>query len=115
MAEILGTELMDNKTSSLSQCCFANVKLPLVFKKRDENSYFNEEALDPEDIGLVQKWLNAKAAKEFDTYLQIAFHYGNMWVRLSAQTYLELRDFEWVGVRLKELCARAQKGHFKHS
>ena len=29
MAEILGTEVMDNKTRTLSRCCFVDVRLPL--------------------------------------------------------------------------------------
>jgi hypothetical protein len=36
-----------------------------------------------------------------------------MWVRLSGQIYLEVRDFEWVGERLKELCGRVKKGEFR--
>lgn len=31
MAEILDTEVMDNKTSTLSLCCFAMVRLPVQF------------------------------------------------------------------------------------
>jgi hypothetical protein len=52
---------------------------------------------------------------EYDTYLQIAFHAGCMWVRLSGMIYLEVRDFEWVGERLKALCARVERGEFRDS
>jgi hypothetical protein len=63
-----------------------------------------------EEAGKIGKWLNVTAAKEFDTYLQIALVSGSLWVRLSGQIYLELGDFEWVGWRLRELCDRIQKG-----
>ena len=107
-AEILGTEVLDNRTGSLTQCCFANVRLPLEFKPPESTR--EGEGFDVEEAGKIGKWLNVTAAKEFDTYLQIAFVSGALWVRLSGQIYLELGDFEWVGLRLRELCDRIQKG-----
>jgi hypothetical protein len=108
VAEVLGTEVLDNRTGSLTQCCFANVRLPLEFKVLEGTR--EGEGLDVEEAGKIGKWLNVAAAKEFDTYLQIAFVSGALWVRLSGQIYLELGDFEWVGLRLRELCNRIQKG-----
>ncbi|RDW59675.1 hypothetical protein BP6252_12762 [Coleophoma cylindrospora] len=110
-AEILGTEVLENKAGTLRKCFFANVKLPLVFKAAGEQKQQGD--FDVEEAPAIQKWINATAFKEFDTYLQVAFVYGHVWVRLSAQTYLEVRDFEWVGYKLKELCARLQNGELK--
>jgi len=109
VASILGTDVMDNETSTMTQCCFSNVRLPLTFAIRGQSTN-NQGVFSPEEAGKIQKWLNATAVKDFDTYLQIAFHSGHMWVRLSGQIYLELRDFEWVGFRLQDLCERARKG-----
>lgn len=111
VAEILGTEVLENKSGTLRKCYFANVKLPLVFKTAEEEREQSEFAI--EEASAMQKWINATAFKEFDTYLQVAFLYGHMWVRLSGQIYLENRDFEWVGYRLKELCARLRDGELK--
>jgi len=108
VAEILGTDVMNNKTMSLSKCCFANVRLPLAFKLAGEVQ--GQRQFDLDDAPKLQLWLNIRAVKEFDTYLQIAFHSGAMWVRLSGQIYLELKDFEWVGFKLKELCNRLEQG-----
>lgn len=113
VADILGTEVMDNKSGSLSKCCFANVKLPLKFVDDDQEEMSDRQSLGIAEIGRVQKWLNLTAVKEFDTYLQIAFHSGYMWVRLSAQIYLEQSDFEWLAPRLKGLCSRVRKGDFR--
>ncbi|RDW65392.1 hypothetical protein BP5796_10084 [Coleophoma crateriformis] len=110
-AEILGTEVLENKAGTLRKCFFANVKLPLVFKAAGEEKQQGD--FDVEEAPAIQKWINATAFKEFDTYLQVAFVYGHIWVRLSAQTYLEVRDFEWVGYRLKELCARLRNGELR--
>jgi selenocysteine lyase/cysteine desulfurase len=108
VAEILGTWVMDNENGSMSQCAFANVALPLKFGEKDEGG--GKRFFRVEEAQKVQKWLNATAVKDFDTYLQIALHAGVMWVRLSAQVYLELKDFEWVGWRLKGLCERIESG-----
>ncbi|KUJ09207.1 PLP-dependent transferase [Mollisia scopiformis] len=102
VAKILGTHVMDTKSGTMSQCCFANVALPLAF---GEGKKFGTD-----EAPRIQKWLNGTAVREFDTYLQIALHGGIMWVRLSAQIYLEGKDFEWVGYRLKELCVRIEGG-----
>jgi len=106
-AEILGTDTMNNKTESLTKCCFTNVRLPLIFKRNDHTQ---QGGFDVDDAPKIQRWLNATVMKEFDTYLQIDFHSGFMWVRLSGQIYLELKDFEWVGFRLKDLCERLSSG-----
>lgn len=110
VAEILGTHVMDNKTKTMSQCCFANVALPLAFGRESHEKKEEQRSFSEVEAPGIQKWLNATGVREFDTYLQIALHSGYMWVRLSAQIYLEMKDFEWVGWRLKELCARIESG-----
>jgi hypothetical protein len=109
-AEVLGTEVMgaDFVGSEMTKCCFAMVRLPLNF-----TSNGSEKGFKPKDAGNIGKWINITAVKEFDTYLQIAYHAGSMWVRLSGQIYLEVADFEWVGYKLKELCRRAEKGEVR--
>ena len=102
---------MNNKTKSMSQCCFANVAFPFSFKKDGELQQAG--AFDLSEVSIIARWINSTAVKEFDTYLQLAFHAGKMWVRLSGQIYLELKDFEWVGHRLKELSERVARGEFK--
>ncbi|KAL3419105.1 hypothetical protein PVAG01_09327 [Phlyctema vagabunda] len=84
VAQILKTSVMDNRSGSLRNCCFANIELPLVFKPEGEELQKGEFSVA--EAALMQKWLNATAVKEFDTYLQIAFMYGTMWVRLSGQS-----------------------------
>lgn len=107
VADILGTFTIDSREYGLSDCCFTNVLLPLKFPS---TATLEEPDFTREEADAVQKWLNATALKEFDTYLQIGLHGGAMWVRLSAQIYLEVDDFEWVGWRLKNLCKRARAG-----
>jgi hypothetical protein len=108
VSKILGTHSMDTSTRSMTNCCFTTVLLPLKFKQNGSKLAPGE--LSEEESGKIQQWLQRTAVKEFDTYLQIGFYGGQMWVRLSGQIYLELKNFEWVGFKLKALCARAQAG-----
>ena len=94
----------------MKECCFVNVRLPLNFEIGEQEE---GEAFKAEDAGKIGKWINMTAVKELDTYLQIAFHANAMWVRLSGQIYLETRDFEWIGERLKDLCSRVEKGELR--
>lgn len=108
VAEILGTETLANKSGSITKCCFTNVRLPLVFKADGEPIEKGEFSIhDAPKIGVS---INAVAFKEFDTYLQIGWHAGILWVRLSGQIYLEVGDFEWVGFKLEDLCRRIRDG-----
>ncbi|TVY55757.1 Hercynylcysteine sulfoxide lyase [Lachnellula cervina] len=111
VAEILGTSTMNNTTKTLTNCCFSNIELPLTFKRDGGQKQQGEFEIDM--APKIKKWLNATAVKEFDTYLQIDFHAGIMWVRLSGQIYLEVKDFEWVGFKLKALCERLTSGEIK--
>jgi hypothetical protein len=43
-------------------------------------------------------------------FAPVTLHNGNLLVRLSAQVYLSLQDFEVVGTALAQICARAQAG-----
>jgi selenocysteine lyase/cysteine desulfurase len=113
VAEILETEVMGNGGKSFNECCFANIKLPLTLKGIAKTSNTGPATSVPEDVSRLKKWLNLTAFKEFDTYLQIDSHAGFLWVRLSAQIYLELANFEWVGWKLKELCRRAEGGEYR--
>lgn len=107
VAEILGTEVMDNKSGSMSKCCFTNVRLPLDFKRDGEAQSQNHPSV-PVILAAIE-WFKYNGVKGFDTYLQVGFHSGAMWVRFSGQIYLSFKDFEWVGFKLKELCDRWNK------
>ncbi len=106
MADILGTHVMNNKTSTLSEYCFANVRLPLKFKNDGEEK---EIGFMMKDVRKVQKWLRVTSFEESNTYPQISPYGGSIWVRLSGQIYVGLEDIELAGYKLKELCERLNK------
>jgi hypothetical protein len=105
-AEILGTEVLENKEGTLGNCCFSNVKLPLKIEEV-ANVAKNEAFGIP-----VAQFISALLVKEYDTFMALIFYGNAWWVRLSAQAYLEMADYEWAAGILKEVCGRVLKGEF---
>ncbi|OTB03835.1 hypothetical protein M426DRAFT_321332 [Hypoxylon sp. CI-4A] len=93
-AEILGTEILDNKSGTATKCGAINVALPL----------------DPEEASRASDWILDRLMYDYKTFLPIFFHGGRPWVRISAQVFLEIEDFEWAGRVLLELCERVKRG-----
>lgn len=67
--------------------------------------------MTPNDAGFaVRDWMNRVMVDEYGTFLQTFWYDGKWWVRLSAQVYLDMRDFEWAAETLKTVCKRVEKG-----
>lgn len=82
VAKILGTQVLENKTETLTECALVNVKLPLVV---------GEQGLESEEVAKVASWMFQTSISEYKTFMPISHGSdGQMWVRLSAQVYLDL-------------------------
>ena len=101
IAEILGTEIMENGEKSLARCALTNVKLPLVIGE-----------IAQEDTIRVAIWMTEMLAKTHDVYLPAFIHADAFWIRLSGQIYLELEDCIKGGRILRELCEHAREGEY---
>ena len=129
MAEIFGTEVMDNKTRTLSRCCFVNVCLPLSITQEIASydnfvgSEYRQEVVNSQLDGFgyvraadapdVAKWMTEKSVKDYETMIPVKFYTRKFWCRISGQICLELDDFELTAHRLMEMCDRVLKGEFK--
>lgn len=107
LAKILGTEVMQNSQGTLGQCCFTNVRLPLLFHTESQDGLADAEGPD------VVKWIMDRVLCEFNTWIPGKFYAGAIWMRLSAQTYLEINDFEWAAGVLQGLCDRVAQGEWR--
>lgn len=105
IAEILGTEIMENGEKSLARCALTNVKLPLVIGDGPG------EILQKDTIR-VAIWMTEMLAKTHDVYLPAFIHADAFWVRLSGQIYLELEDCIRGARILRDLCERARGGEY---
>ena len=105
VSSILQTETLDNEEATLSNCGFANVRLPLSVVDLTRNDSAKSEQ--------ISHWIMKTMILEHQTAVFVTFYGGSWWARLSAQVYLTLRDFERVGRLLKESCESVSRGEWQ--
>ncbi|KAI1383749.1 PLP-dependent transferase [Hypoxylon trugodes] len=98
-AQVLGTEVLDNKSGTMSRCATTNVALPL----------------EVEEASQASDWMMETMMSEYGTFIPLFIHNGRPWARISAQVYLDIDDFEWAGRTLLELCTRVKRGEYKEA
>ncbi|KZS93866.1 PLP-dependent transferase [Sistotremastrum niveocremeum HHB9708] len=84
VAEILGTEVMDQTESNELTACMTNVVLP--FPSTDKLNIAQKQHL--------REFIETKLYKEHKTMIPTFEHNGRWWARFSSQIWLELSDFE---------------------
>ncbi|KAK8029653.1 hypothetical protein PG993_010944 [Apiospora rasikravindrae] len=108
-AEVFGTEVMDCPGSSMRQCNFANVRMPLVMR----GGVGDSDAAIPREHGhLVADWIKVRGVEESGIYFQTFPYYGKWLWRLSGMIYVEEADFRKGAEVLRALCERAQRGEY---
>ncbi|KAI1416571.1 aminotransferase family protein-like protein [Hypoxylon sp. FL1857] len=109
MAAIMGTEVLENRTGTLRDCCFTNVRLPLeVTQVPHEEEHMAK--IPAAEAKAVADWITITSVQEFDTFIATRYYAGAFWTRLSSQIYLDRRDFEWAAHVLLDICSRVRKG-----
>ncbi|KAE8137458.1 pyridoxal phosphate-dependent transferase [Aspergillus pseudotamarii] len=97
MAQILGTDVLDNAESTLTRgLSMVNVQLPLHLKRLP-----GKETVD---------WICRTLVSEYHTFTPVFIHGHKIWTRVSAQVYLELDDFVFLGHIFKDICDRVKGG-----
>lgn len=64
------------------------------------------------EVAQVVNWMQETLINEHNTFVAIFEYHGQMYVRISGQIYLELKDWEWLGGVLKVMCERVGSGEF---
>lgn len=103
--EKLAVDILQSRPLSIPETkrtAFANVRLPLEIASSVDKE--NGHPVPLSDVGKVIDFILERLAKDYSTFVNIAFISGSLWARLSAQVYLELKDFEYGAQALKELC-----------
>ncbi|GAA5884190.1 hypothetical protein JCM6882_002172 [Rhodosporidiobolus microsporus] len=97
VARILGTRVLKNKEGEGELVAsMVNVELPLPA----------QTSFSPEEQAKISKWWIGELVNTHKTHVPIFAHNSVFHVRLSAQVYNELCDFEFIGGVLKSLCER---------
>ncbi|KAL8679349.1 MAG: hypothetical protein Q9186_004354 [Xanthomendoza sp. 1 TL-2023] len=103
VAEIWGTEIMDNAETTLTRCCLTNVRLPLEVGEEDGK-------VNKADAYAVVGWMAQTLIKEYNMFAPPFFHNNALWVRFSGQIYVEMDDFVAAAGIYQKLCERVVKG-----
>ncbi|KAL2352568.1 pyridoxal phosphate-dependent transferase [Cryomyces antarcticus] len=107
-ASTLGTNVLARVDAAdrTEECCFSNVRLPL-----DGDV---DAAKGNHDAAIrIAQWISQVLVREYATFIAIVFYGDAWWVRLSAQVYLDLADFEWGAGVLKKVCERVRAGEWR--
>ena len=113
-AQILGTEVLDNPSGSMSNCSMTNVALPIRLVAPPETNGPDQGNIIPSEDGVVaREWMNRKLISDYRTFVALFKYNDRIWARISAQVYLDIGDFEWAGRVLLELSGRVTRGEYK--
>lgn len=93
MANILGTEVMENEEKTLT-VQMVNVRLPLEAHAGD--GYYLDRFID-------------EGVYKYKCFVPPYKHHGVWYARLSAQVYVDESDFEKTGHALKAICEQLEK------
>ncbi|KAH7244184.1 pyridoxal phosphate-dependent transferase [Fusarium redolens] len=102
VAEKLGTTYMENSTGTMRNCGMANIALPVWTVEGKEG----EVVISAEETQTAFQWILNTLISDYKTFVALFLHGGRLWIRTSAQVYLEIEDYEWLGGVLKEICER---------
>lgn len=109
VAGVLGTEVLRDEEGLLTRCAMTNVRLPLKVGDGGDGGDGDGDGhtvVEKEAVGKVTEWFRNVLMDEYKTFVPVFEYKGWLWMRLSAQVYLDKSDFEWLGGVLKECCER---------
>ncbi|KAF2762149.1 PLP-dependent transferase [Pseudovirgaria hyperparasitica] len=111
VAHVLGTHILDNSTHSLSRCCMVNILLPLspqhIFCAAREKGNVQSEG---DIMAMTRNWIEKVMMADYGTFMPVMLYGNKLWCRLSAQVYLEMKDFEFAAEVLRSICDRTANG-----
>lgn len=113
VAEQLGTEVLENKKGTLTNCAMANVGMSIWVGEKGAGAKEDDIVVPKEDAAEVRGWMMKTMTDEYQTLMPL-FTIGNrFWARISAQIYLDLDDYKYGAKVLKELTERVGRGDHK--
>lgn len=113
VAKAVKGTVLDNKKGTLTNCAMANIMLPIWVGKRGEGAGADDLVVSKEDAVAVYQWLEEVQVTEYNTFMAFSMRWNQFMVRLSAQVYLDMDDYEWAAKTLNDMLARVAKGEYK--
>ncbi|WZH43294.1 pyridoxal phosphate-dependent transferase [Fusarium acuminatum] len=106
VAKKLGTTYMENSTGTMRNCGMANIALPIWSVQGQGQD--GEVVVSEEETQTAFQWILNTLISDYKTFLSLFLHGGRFWVRISAQVYLGMEDYEWAGDVLEKICERVK-------
>ncbi|KAF5134020.1 Hercynylcysteine sulfoxide lyase [Metarhizium anisopliae] len=112
VADALGTTYLDNSKGTMTNCAMGNVSLPVWVGERGEGAKETDIVVPEEDRDTVFQWITETLVRDYRTFM-LRFIMGNRyWIRISAQIYLDLADYEFAAKALGDICERIGKREY---
>ncbi|EFY99487.1 Sir2 family protein [Metarhizium robertsii ARSEF 23] len=112
VADALGTTYLDNSKGTMTNCAMGNVSLPVWVSERGEGAKETDIVVPEEDKDTVFQWITETLVRDYRTFM-LRFIMGNRyWIRISAQIYLDLADYEFAAKALGDICERIGKREY---
>ena len=116
IASKLGTHVLDNAQGTMTNCAMGNVALPLWTSPTQQAMQEGGTVIPTPEINQAFQWMLETMVEEYQTFIAMYLQDNRLWARISAQVYIELKDYEWAAETLSDLCARvAKKEYIKQS
>lgn len=112
VAEILGTEYLDNAKGTMTNCAMGNVALPVWIGEKGAGAKETDVVIPAEDEGKLYQWILKACMYDYKTSFSRFVLGGRFWIRISAQVYLDMSDYEHGGKVLKDMCERIGRGDY---
>ncbi|KAJ6440562.1 aminotransferase family protein (LolT) [Purpureocillium lavendulum] len=106
VADVLGTEILENSKGTMTNCSMANVALPVWIGEKGEGAKATDAVVAAEDEGKAFQWMARTMVDDYKTFMSLFVLKNRYWIRISASVYLDMADYEVAGKVLKELSAR---------
>lgn len=110
VAEQLDSFVLNNSKGTMTNCAMANIALPIWVEKKGEGAKEGDVVVSAEGAERTRQWIMKTMSDEYKTLMPLGIYSGRLWVRTSAQVYLEMKDYEYAAKVLKELLERVVKG-----
>lgn len=117
IAEILGTEILDNEEGTLTKCAMQNIRLPIGTNKegrfvttKEREGTVKTFLVEAEKAGALTHYLQQAMIEDFNTFIPVILYRGNWYARISGQVYLDEEDFKFAGTVLQKLVEKVKNG-----